>query len=72
MKKFNEEKNGTRAESGAAALEGFYEACSDAVDEDTATNLTDLIADVMHYAHREGYDAKSIVYMAQLHYEEEA
>ena len=71
MSKFNEEKNGHRAEHGAAALEGWYEACPDAVDEDIVANLTDLVTDVLHYAKREGLHPIPIARMAELHYNEE-
>jgi hypothetical protein len=65
-------KNGTHAECGAAALEGWSDVYPDAALNDELSNLGDMIADIMHYARREGFDPIPILRMAEHHYEEES
>ena len=72
-RKFNDDKNGVRAECGQKAVEGFEAFYEDAESQSPEENLIDLIADVMHYAHREGgLDPIRVVRMAEMRYKEEA
>jgi len=72
MKRFSKRKNGTNAEHGAAAVEAYMDVYPDAVDLNTNSLIGDLIADLLHYARREGFDPIPILRMAEIHYEEEA
>ena len=72
MRRFDEKKNGERAQRGGCAFEAWLGIHEDAVEDDTATNLTDLLANVLHYAHSEGLDPLPILRMAEHHYTEEA
>ena len=72
MRRFSEKKNGENAEHGAAAVEAFMDAYPAASELATDSLLGDLIADVLHYARREGFDPLPILRMAEHHYQEEA
>ena len=72
MRRFNEKKNGERAERGGCAFEAWLGIHEEATEDDTATNLTDLLADLLHFAHQQGLDPLPTLRMAETHYNEEA
>lgn len=62
--------NKERAGAGRAALEAYMKANDEAEEED-AVSMIDLIADLLHYADKEGFDAQEIGQLGLVHYLEE-
>jgi len=58
--------NQERAEKARYALYPYFEA-----DPDELANLTDLLADLMHYSKLAGVDFESAMRIAEMHFEEE-
>lgn len=67
-----ENMNDERAEWAASAVDAFADITNMRnAGEDDETILTDLLADLRHWADREGIDWKAVVTTAEMHYDAE-
>ena len=63
--------NDDRADLARTACEDFSESTGQSMEDELGNIITDLMADLLHLANREGLCADSLVRRATMHYEAE-
>jgi hypothetical protein len=63
--------NGVRAERAGAVLYAYWQAAGDTYDPVNETTLSDLLADLLHWANGEGISFDDALARGRMHYEAE-